>query len=89
MPRQQSRGAPSAPPPLPSPNSSQPPPIIVLPPGESHAARNAPTAAQYGDASTLVSQNQLHQGVHINQPNIIYSDKKYNTNLYSEEDTYI
>ena len=70
MPRQQSRGAPSAPPPIPSPNSSQPPPIIVLPPGESHAARNAPTATQYGEASTLVSQNPLHQGVYNNQYNL-------------------
>ena len=76
MPRRQSRGAPSAPPPLPSPNSSQPVPIIVLPSEEARAARNAPTADQYGDVSTAASQYPLQQGVHTNQYTIIYSVQK-------------
>ena len=63
MPRQKSSGAPSAPSPLPSPSTLQPPQIIVLPTNESSDEMSISPTRRYGEERDMASQDQSNKGI--------------------------
>ena len=63
MPRQKIIGAPSAPSPLPSPSTLQPPQIIVLPTNESNDDISISPTRRYGEEIDMASQDQSTKGI--------------------------